>query len=116
MKTIKYISLILLLGCATFLTATEQTTTQMPYLPFESTSALPPSGTFLPNAAMDGVVTSADIIEDANNTPSGPRRVSIYNPPADPFDDPVGDALLPLALLATAYTIYTLTRKKRTAN
>jgi hypothetical protein len=45
--------------------------------------------------------------------PSGPHRVSGF--PDIPFPDPVGDAILPLALLAAAYVLF-LARKKHAAN
>lgn len=111
----KHILLILLLGWSTIFMATE-----FQQIPFESTSTMPQSETFLPCAAIDGVTSAEDIIgKTTTQPPTGPRRVSADDGYADPdygFEDPVGDALLPLALLATAYTIYTLTRKKRTAN
>lgn len=111
----KHILLILLLACSTIFMATEYQ-----QIPFESTSTMPQSETFLPCAAIDGVTSAADVIgTNTTQPPTGPRRVSPDGGYADPgyeYDDPVGDALLPLALLATAYTIYTLTRKKRAAN
>lgn len=48
--------------------------------------------------------------------PSGPRRVSENDGDEDiPFPDPIGDALLPLALLACAYILIRATRKKKQA-
>ena len=46
---------------------------------------------------------------------AGPRRVDQNNKPGGPFDDPIGDALLPLALLACAYFLIRATRKKKQA-
>lgn len=46
---------------------------------------------------------------------AGPRRVDQNNKPDGPFEDPVGDALLPLALLACAYILIRATRKKMQA-
>ena len=46
---------------------------------------------------------------------AGPRRVDQNNKPGGPFDDPIGDALLPLALLACAYILIRATRKKKQA-
>ena len=108
MKTIKYIVLVCALILSTALMANDNSHSQMPTLPFESTSTMPLSGTQLPNASEDGV-----IIVDQPVT--GPRRVGIYNPPTDPFLDPIGDAVLPLALLAAAYVLF-LARKKHAAN
>ena len=108
MKTIKYIVLVCALIFSTALMANDNSSSQMPILPFESTSTMPLSGTQLPNASEDGVgIVSTPV--------TGPHRVNPGQKPADPFDDPVGDAILPLALLAAAYVLF-LARKKRTAN
>jgi hypothetical protein len=109
MKTMKYIVLVCALIFSTALMANDNSTSsQMPTLPFESTSTMPLSGTQLPNASEDGVgIVSTPV--------TGPHRVNPGQKPADPFDDPVGDAILPLALLAAAYVLF-LARKKRTAN
>ena len=71
----------------------------------------------------DGLMSSgsqyaSSVDENTNTTtpltkPSGPHRVSGF--PDIPFPDPVGDAILPLALLAAAYVLF-LARKKRAAN
>ena len=71
----------------------------------------------------DGLMSSgsqyaSSIDENTNTTtpptkPSGPHRVSGF--PDIPFPDPVGDAILPLALLAAAYVLF-LARKKHAAN
>lgn len=108
MKTIKYIVLVCALIFSTALMANDNSSSQMPILPFESTSTMPLSGTQLPNASEDGVgIVSTPV--------TGPHRVNPGQKPADPFDDPVGDAILPLALLAAAYVL-SLARKKRAVN
>ena len=70
----------------------------------------------------DGLMSSgsqyaSSIDENTNTTPptkpSGPHRVSGF--PDIPFPDPIGDAILPLALLAAAYVLF-LARKKHAAN
>ena len=105
MKTMKYIVLVCALAISATLMANDNSSaSQMPILPFESTSSMPMSGTQLPNAAEDGVgIVSTPV--------TGPHRVNPGQRPADPFDDPVGDAILPLALLAAAYVLF-LARKK----
>lgn len=108
MKTMKYIVLVCALILSTALIANDNSTSQMPTLPFDSTSTMSLSGTQLPNASEEGVdIVSAPV--------TGPHRVTPYKPPTDPFDTPVGDAILPLALLAAAYLLF-LARKKRTTN
>ena len=44
--------------------------------------------------------------------PGRPRRVDQNNKPFGPFEDPLGDAAWPLALLALAYLITRVTRKR----
>lgn len=105
MKTMKYIVLVCALIFSTALMANDNSYSQMPTLPFESTSTMPLSGTQLPNAAEGGV----SIVDQPTK---GPHRVPAL--PPDPFLDPVGDAILPLALLAAAYVLF-LARKKRLA-
>lgn len=107
MKTIKHIVLVCALILSTALIANDNSTSsQMPTLPFESTSTMPLSGTQLPNASEDGVdIVSAPV--------AGPKRAPAL--PPDPFLDPIGDAILPLALLAAAYVL-SLARKKRAVN
>ena len=109
MKTIKHIVLVCALILSTALIANDNSTSsQMPTLPFESTSTMPLSGTQLPNASEDGVgIVSTPV--------TGPHRVNPSTPPANPFPDPIGDAILPLALLAAAYLVF-VARKNRTAN
>ena len=107
MKTMKYIVLVCALILSTALMANDNSTSsQMPILPFESTSTMPLSGTQLPNAAEGGV----SIVDQPTK---GPHRVPAL--PPDPFLDPIGDAILPLALLAAAYLVF-LARKRRAAN
>lgn len=103
----KYIVLVCALAISATLMANDYSSaSQMPILPFESTSSMPMSGTQLPNAAEDGVgIVSTPV--------TGPHRVPAL--PPDPFLDPIGDAVLPLALLAAAYLVF-VARKHRTAN
>ena len=102
MKTMKYIVLVCALIFSTALIANDNSYSQMPILPFESTSSMPMSGTQLPNAAEDGVgIVSTPV--------TGPHRVPAL--PTEPFLDPIGDAILPLLLLAVGY-VAIVTRKK----
>lgn len=108
MKTIKHIVLVCALILSTALMANDNSSSQMPTLPFESTSTMLLSGTQLPNASEDGVgIVSTPV--------TGPHRVNPSTPPANPYPDPIGDAILPLALLAAAYVLF-LARKKHAAN
>lgn len=82
-----------------------------PMANFRSTSTMSASGTSLPNAAATGVViTSGET--DSTDAPAGPRRVGPNTPPKDPFQDPLGDALLPLLLLVAGYGLFVARKRK----
>ena len=129
MKTMKYILLIFLLGCSTQFMATTFSPvsakyshmkdlstceiTEMPSTHFESTSVMELSGSSLSS-------TTSAIGSDnpnSNNGMSGPRRIGGGNNsgqggdegldnPDDVYNDPLGDAVIPLLLLAVGYSIY----------
>ena len=68
--------------------------------------------------AEPGASTANDVAQLAaapgrHAAPSGPRRVDQGNKPDGPFEDPIGDAVLPLTLLALAFcgVIYFRRRK-----
>lgn len=116
MKTIK--QLLIVIGLVSALTICAQTMAQQPQMQMQSTSIMMGSGSHLPQAAIEGVTTT--YTPSASNVPSGPHRAKEEDdtPPQDPpgpNEDPIGDAILPLALLAAAYLLF-LARKKRTAN
>jgi hypothetical protein len=73
----------------------------VPAVSFRSTSVMPSTGSKLSVASSMGVT-----IEEGDNAsiPSGPKRLPAL--PPDPFLDPLGDAVLPLLLLAAGYVIY----------
>ena len=113
MKKIKYILFVIcsftfsVLGMAQGVKSISET---VPELPFQSTSSIACSGSTLPQAAITGVV----IVEEENTgRPQGPRRVGGWgdNNAGDPGAVPVGDAVLPLLLLAVGY-VAIVTRKK----
>lgn len=111
MKTMKHILLIFLLSYSIITLGNTDATYQ--YLEFQSTSSMLGSGSQLPSAAQTGVTLTET---EQNRAPSGPRRVSADDGYGDPdYDEPIGDAILPLALLAAAYLLF-LARKKRAAN
>ncbi len=82
-----------------------------PAIHFQSTSVMSGTGSKLPQAAVSGVMTTD---ESNNSTVSGPRRIGGGNSgggdgpanPDDPWKTPLGDAVLPLLLLAAGYVIY----------
>ena len=120
MKTMKYILLIICIACATTAMAVDYKVNSVfhgaedyrythaqyeaalataPQMVFRSTSTMPSSGSSLSIAAQDV------IIDEGGNAsiPSGPKRLPAL--PPDPFLDPLGDAVLPLLLLAAGYAI-----------
>lgn len=137
MKTMKYILLIICVACASTMmavdykehqTASFKSTSSIqfysgsgngstfasttmhsgPAMEFRSTSVMPSVGSTLS-------ATTPAMADDAGMgiTP-GPKRARPEDW-EDPFPDPIGDAILPLALLAAAYVLF-LARKKRAAN
>ena len=131
MKKIKY--LLIILGMASFLSVQAQGIAQMPTTPFRSTSTMVGSGSTLPVAAHTGVrVTGATVgtYADASyaSRSSRPRRVE-----SDGFADgdntsgqgdsgapdlpgdlvPIGDAVLPLLLMAMLFAGGVYWRRKR---
>ena len=132
MKTMKYILLVICVACASTMMALDyklhQTSSfkstsstqfysgsgvgvtlastkvaSVPAAEFRSTSVMPSVGSSLSVASSAGVT-----IDEGGNTQmtSGPKRVSPNTPPEDPYDEPIGDAVLPLLLLAAGYVIY----------
>ena len=72
------------------------------------------SGSSLPMAAQSGVTTTYD----RNNAPSRPRKGGEEGdtPPDDPHgpnEDPLGDVMWPMMMLALAYAIYKVSRMRR---
>lgn len=108
MKTLKYILLISLV-LVSLPMAVAQSWAQQPSTEFHSTSTMMGSGTELPMAAIDGVMT-ADVVGNGmggdNYIATGPQRVGPNTPPEDPFDGPLGDTpWLLMLLLALGYAL-----------
>lgn len=129
MKTMKYILLIICIACVTTAMAVdykvnsayhgaenhrythaqyEASLATAPQMVFRSTSTMPSCGSSLSSA-------EELTIGDDNSAPTGPKRVGPGKPPADPFDDPLTDAVPCLLLLAIGYVIY-LGRKTSVPN
>ena len=137
MKTMKYILLVICVACASTtmavdyklhqtssfkstsstqfysgsgvgVTLASTTVATIPTAEFRSTSVMPSVGSSLSVASSAGVT-----IDEGGNTQmtSGPKRVNPNQKPADPFL-PLGDAVLPLLLLAAGYVVF-VARKRR---
>ena len=114
MKTMKYILLIICVSFTTSLLAADlavHETASVPNATFQSTSAMSLSGSTLPSAAKRMTVGDG-VSKTESHTPRGPQRVSPNTPPEDTFDEPIGDAVLPLLLLAAGYVFF-IARKRR---
>ena len=109
MKTMK--QLLIVIGLVSLLNLLAQDIYALPEAHMYSTSAMVGSGTSLPQAAVTGTHTTYD--ESDNSAFSGPKRVIADGDEGDKENDgwkepgvPLGDALLPLLLLAVGYAIY----------
>ena len=125
MKTLRY--LLIILGMASFLSVQAQGIAQMPSSSFRSTSTMVGSGSTLPTAAHTGVRVTGTMVgtyDDASyaSRSNRPRRIGGNTSGGsgdreDPYEDPLGDAILPLMMMALAFCgVVYLRRKKRTLN
>ena len=106
----KRIQIILLcLGIALTVHINAQQMAEQPQHSFHSTSVMPQSGSQLPMSAQTGVQMSwsnpsTGSTLDNRNIRRGGFEPSNPEEPSEPFpDSPIGDATLPLALLALAF-------------
>jgi hypothetical protein len=92
---------------------------EQPYAQMRSTSAMKGISSNLPQAAVSGAYTTYD--SDSPSLLSGPKKAAAKEddeedtPPADPpgpNQTPIGDAVLPLLLLAAGYVFF-IARKRR---
>ena len=126
MKALRYLLIVMMLSAASVLFAAAQSLAQQPKAEMQSTSVMVSSGSALPSAAASGTVLTGSKLgtyapADATSGPQKMRRdvgggggtADDDDPdgPADPY--PVGDAALPLMLLALAYAIYRVRRRIR---
>jgi hypothetical protein len=127
MKALRYLLIVAMVSVASMLFATAQSLAQQPKAEMHSTSGMVYSGSTLPSAAEKGAVLTGSKLgtySPADGEPSNPNKMrrdvggggsteddEDPDGPADPF--PVGDAALPLALLACAYAIYKVRRRIR---
>ena len=109
MKAMK--QLLIVIGLVSLLNLLAQDIYALPEAHMYSTSAMVGCGSSLPQAAVTGTHTTYD--ESDNGAFSGPKRVIADGDEEDKENDgwkepgvPIGDALLPLLLLAVGYAIY----------
>ena len=100
-----------------------QSAAQLPEVQMQSTSGMVYSGSTLPQAAVTGAYVTGSSVGSYSPayTPGGPRKV-VINPGgeepgpdegenSEPWEDPIGGAMIPLMLFALAYTIYKVRRR-----
>ena len=115
MKTLKYILLISLV-CVSLPMAVAQSWAQQPGTEFHSTSTMMGSGSELPMAAVDGVMTAEATGNNMGGDayrPTGPQRVDPNTPPEDPYDGPLGDTPWFFMLLLVAGYALRVARKHK---
>jgi hypothetical protein len=122
MKAMK--QLLIVIGLVSMLSLNAQNFVEQPYAQMRSTSAMKGISSSLPQSAVSGTYTTYD-----SNSPYGPRTSSQGpkkaaaedeedTPPADPpgpNQTPIGDAVLPLLLLAAGYVFF-IARKRRASS
>ena len=127
--TLRYLLIVALVSLTSVLSATNvaaQNLAQRPEVQMKSTSGMVYSGSTLPQAAADGAyVTGSEpgtyTPASTNSGPSGRRKIGGGNSgggdgptnPDDPWATPLGDAAIPLALLALMYVCARAFLKKR---
>ena len=124
MKALRYLLIMMMVSVASMVFATAQNLAQQPKAEMHSTSGMVYSGSTLPSAAADGTVLTGTTIgtySPAETTSSnGPHKAKQgwggEGEPGDrpePYEDPLGDAAIPLALLACAYVLARAFLKRR---
>lgn len=108
MKTMKQLLIVIALVAVSTLSA--QHLAKYPQISMQSTSTMVGSGSSIHLAATDMQIEREDVNSSNDYGFTGPKKAR----PEDNKDPglPIGDALLPLLLLATAHAIY-LRRKNR---
>lgn len=131
----RFISLLIIVSLASSICVSAQGFGSMPTTPFRSTSTMVGSGSSLPVAARSGVVVTGNRVgtyaSASSVSSSRPRRAKKENPFAeegggsastventgtgDPMDPgvPLGDAVLPLTLIALVFGAGVAVRNRR---
>ena len=110
MKALRY--LLIAVALLSVMSVGAQGLAEQPEIQMQSTSVMQGSGSTLPSAAVEGISMTNEQVASPANAPSGPRR-GRPGDWTDPYKDPLGDAMLPLALLAIAYCAGCMVYKRR---
>lgn len=119
MKTLRY--LLIVIAMVSFLGANAQGLAQRPEVKMQSTSGMVGSGSTLPSAAVQGTyVTGTTVGTYSPANAAGPNRAKKegeWEDEGDPDNpgepNPLGDAALPLLMLAAAYALLRVYQRKR---
>ena len=112
MKTLRY--LLIVMSLVSILSVKAQSTAQLPEAEMKSTSAMAGSGSLLPQAAVSGTTLAGETPAAYSPGRTGKIRRDVGgggtteddgdpDNPGEPF--PLGDAALPLMLLASVYAL-----------
>lgn len=128
MKALRYLLIVAMVSVASMVFATAQSLAQKPEAQMTSTSGMVYSGSTLPSAAADGAVVTGSKLgtySPADASTGGPHKAAKglggggggeSGEPGDrpePYEDPLGDAALPLMLLALVYVCVRAFRRRR---
>ena len=121
MKTLRY--LLIVMSLVSVLGVYAQGTAQFPEATMQSTSSMVGTGSTLPQAAVSGTTLAGETPAAYSPGRAGKIRKGDWNPGgepgpdegenSEPWEDPIGDALLPLALCALAYALMRVFRRFR---
>lgn len=114
----------MVVAMVSFLSVRAQGLAQQPNTQMQSTSVMAGTGSTLPQAAQSGAVVTGNTpgtYSPASGRPGHIRRAASDEdegdtPPADPQgpnEDPIGDAMWPLLMLAAAYALLRVYKRKR---
>lgn len=116
MKALRY--LLMVVAMVSFLSVRAQGLAQQPNTEMHSTSVMVGAGSTLPQAAVTGVTTT----ENQASSPKHPGHIRRGNgdweddewgDTEDPWATPLGDAMWPLLMLAAAYALLRVYKRKR---
>ena len=121
MKALRY--LLIVMSMASVLSVSAQNTAQLPEAQMKSTSVMVGSGSALPQAAATGIVVTGST--PGTYTPAGkggPKKIggsgsgtggNEAQETDNPWETPIGDAVVPLMLLALAFVIFKVRARQR---
>lgn len=116
MKTLRY--LLITFAVMMVIGVSAQSLAQPPSADFQSTSSMLGSGSNLPQAAQSGVVMSYDLGASERDNKPGIRKGwgTGDNDRPEPYEDPIGDGVWAMVLLACAYVIFRYVRTRKSSH